>query len=73
MSDLFLNMLKLLTKWKPDWLYEAMPCIYSVAGLAAIIYFDMPTGYGSGALLLFAAILIWMKRKGSRSFENAIM
>jgi hypothetical protein len=47
--------------------------IYSVAGLAAIIYFDMPTGYGSGALLLFAALLIWMKRKGSRSFENAIM
>jgi hypothetical protein len=60
-------MLKLLTRWKPDWLYKAMPYIYSVAGLAAIIHFDMPAGYGSGALLLFAALLIWMKRKKSRS------
>ena len=63
MADIVLNMLKILTKWKPDWLYEAMPYIYSVAGLAAIIYFDIPAGYGSGALLLFAAFLIWMKRK----------
>ena len=72
MTDLFLNMLKILTKWKPDWLYEAMPYIYSVAGLAAIFHFDTSPGYGAGALLLFSALLIWMKRRGNRSFEHAI-
>jgi nitrate reductase gamma subunit len=61
-------MLKILTKWKPDWLYEAMPYVYSVAGIAAILYFDTPAGYGAGVLLLFATFLIWMKRKENRSF-----
>jgi hypothetical protein len=26
--DRVLNLLKLLIKWKPDWLYEAMPYLY---------------------------------------------
>jgi len=71
-TDIFLNMLKILTKWKPDWLYEAMPYIYSLAGLAAILHFDTPAGYGAGVLFLFSALLIWMKRKENRSFENTI-
>jgi hypothetical protein len=65
-------MLKLLTKWKPVWLYEIMPYIYLVAGLAAILHFDTPAGYGAGALLLIAAFLIWMMRKENRSFKNTI-
>ena len=68
MADITLNMLKLLTKWKPDWLYEVMPYIYSVAGLAAILHFGTPVGYGAGALLLMAAFLIWIMRKENRSF-----
>jgi hypothetical protein len=68
MADITLNMLKLLTKWKPDWLYEVMPYIYSVAGLAAILHFGTPAGYGAGALLLMAAFLIWIMRKENRSF-----
>jgi len=67
-ADIFLNILKLLTKWKPGCLYETMPYIYSVAGLVAILYFDIPAGYGSGALLLFSALLIWKMRKEYRSF-----
>jgi hypothetical protein len=66
--DIFLGLLKILAKWKPDWLYEAMPYIYSVAGIAAIFHFDSPAGYGAGALLLFAALLIWDMRKENRSF-----
>jgi len=65
-------MLKLLIKWKPDWLYEAMPYIYSVAGIVTLYYFGTPVGYGAGALLLTAALLIWMKRKEHRSFKNTI-
>ena len=72
MADITLNMLKLLTKWKPDWLYEIMPYIYSVAGLAALLYFRSLAGYGAGALLLVAALLIWIMRKENRSFENTI-
>lgn len=72
MADLTLNMLKLLTKWKPDWLYEIMPYIYSVAGFAAILHFGTVAGYGAGALLLVASLLIWIMRKENRSFENTI-
>jgi hypothetical protein len=59
--------LDLFIKWKPDWLYHVMPYIYSLIGLAAIYYFDTPTGYGAGALLLLAACLIWMARKENRT------
>lgn len=56
-------MLGLFIKWKPAWLYEVMPIIYFLAGLAAILCFDTPLGYGAGALLLCATGLIWMMRK----------
>ena len=65
-------MLKTLTKWKPAWLYKAMPYIYSVAGLATILHFDSLAGYGAGLLLLFAALLIWKMRKENRSFDQTI-
>jgi hypothetical protein len=61
-------MLELLIKWKPDWLYQAMPYIYSLAGLATIYHFNTPLGYGAGALLLVAACLIWMMRKENRTY-----
>ena len=70
MAEIFLNLLKLLTKWKPDWLYKAMPYIYSVAGLVTILHFGSPAGYGAGALLLFAALLIWKMRKDNRSLST---
>lgn len=72
MADIFLNMLKLLTKWKPDWLYDAMPYIYLVAGLATIVHFGTPAGYGAGAFLLIATLLIWIMRKENRSFKNKL-
>ena len=70
MVDIVLGIFKLATKWKPDWLYETMPYIYSATGLGTIFHFGAPAGYGSGALLLIAACLIWKMRKESRSFES---
>jgi hypothetical protein len=70
MFDIILNMLKLSTRWKPDWLYEAMPYVYLLAGLATILYFDSPTGYGSGALLLVAVLMIGITRTRHRTFKN---
>lgn len=72
MLGIFSSMLRLFTKWKPDWLYDAMPYVYLVAGFATIIYFDAPTGYGSGILLLIAAVLIWVKRKKNKDCKGAI-
>ena len=70
------DMLELLIKWKPDWLYEAMPVIYFVVGVAAILYFDNPAGYGAGVVLMPAACLIWtmwlQHRKQEQLFREAI-
>ena len=52
-----------MIKWKTDWLYQAMPFIYLIAGVVALIYVDTPPGYVAGALLILTACLIWMKRK----------
>ena len=66
--DIVLNMLKLLTRWKPDWLYEAMPYVYLVTGLATIFYFGSTAGYVSGTLFLIAVLSIWIMRVENRKF-----
>jgi len=71
-ADLFLRLLNLLAKWKPDWLYESMPYVYTTAGITTIYYFGTPPGYMAGTLLLCAAFLIWLKRKEHRNFKNKI-
>ena len=68
--EILLRMVRLFTMWKPDWLYESMPYIYMVTGLAAIFHFDTPIGYGSGALLLIAAFLIILMRIENRVFKQ---
>ena len=73
MAEVFLNISETLTqwnKWKPRWLYEAMPFIYSVAGLTMILYFGTPAGCGAGALLLIIALWIWMMRSVKGAFMN---
>lgn len=75
MAEIFLNIPKPLTqrnKWKPRWLYEAMPFIYSIAGLTMILYFGTPAGYGVGALLLITALWIWMMRSVKSAFMDRI-
>ncbi len=70
MIEMLFRMVRLCTKWKPDWLYESMPYVYAVTGLAAIFHFDMPIGYGSGALLLVAAVIILLMRVEYRVFKH---
>ena len=70
MFDICSSMLKLFIKWKPDWLYEAMPSVYGVTGIVTIYYFGTPVGHGAGALLLTAALMIRVKRKEHRSFRH---
>jgi hypothetical protein len=59
-------------RWKLKRLYDANPLTYFVAGLTTIFYFGTPAGYGVGALLLIAALWIWMLRSVRRAFMNRI-
>ena len=72
MDDTYLRLKKSPTIWWPDWLYESMPYIYAVAGLAVISHVDTPTGYGAGALLLLAAFVIMKMRNDYRNFKETI-
>ena len=58
--------------WLPDWLYEAMPFVYMVAGFAAIFHFGTPAGLAVGVLLLLAALMILKMRKDARAFKETI-
>lgn len=71
MADLFLRLLALLTKWKPDWLYKLMPFVYVLASLVTFYYFDSLPGYGAGSLFLIAALLIWKMRIENRAVNAA--
>jgi len=53
-------------KWMPAWLYQALPFVYSLVGAVAIGYFESPTGFNAGILLLFAAFLILIMRNGKK-------
>jgi len=68
--EILFKMVRLCTMWKPDWLYESMPYIYMVTGISAMLYFDIPIGYWSGALLIFAAVLILLMRIEHRVFRR---
>ena len=67
--EIVLNLLKMLTRWKPDWLYEAMPYLYLGTGLVTILYFDSTAGYVSGSLFLAAVLSICVMRIQYRSFK----
>jgi uncharacterized membrane protein YkvI len=70
MVEILFRMVRLCTMWKPDWLYELMPYIYMVAGISAMLHFDKPVGYWSGAILIVAAILILLMRIENRAFKH---
>ncbi|MEY4140215.1 MAG: hypothetical protein RLZZ371_2397 [Pseudomonadota bacterium] len=59
-------MIKLFDFHKPDWLYEALPYVYVIAGIATILSLDNALSMGSGALLVSAGICIWWMRRTSR-------
>lgn len=46
----------------PDWLYEPLPYIYALAGIASIIMLDAFVGKLSGVLLISAGVVIWHLR-----------
>ena len=59
-------MLDIFRSWKPDWLYESMPGVYFIAGIASIFYFDNFLGYCTGGLLVAVAGVVLAMRKQHR-------
>jgi hypothetical protein len=49
--------------WLPDWLYKALPLLYTVSGVFAIYHAGNLVGQGSGVLLILTALLVWKLRK----------
>ena len=72
MDDTYIRLRKSPTIWWPDWLYESMPFVYAVTGLATICHVDTPVGYGAGALFLLAALVILKMRNDYRNLKETI-
>jgi len=51
---------------KPEWLYEALPTIYTVAGIATIVNLGNTLSIASGGLLISAGFFIWRMRRTYR-------
>jgi hypothetical protein len=51
---------------KPEWLYEALPYVYGVAGVATIANQGNMLSIVSGALLVSAGLSIWWLRRSYR-------
>jgi hypothetical protein len=52
--------------FKPGWLYEPLPYIYLVVGLAAAAALHSALGIASGCLLIGAGFRIWQMRRTNR-------
>jgi hypothetical protein len=61
--------------WLPQWLYEALPFLYLLGGLIAIVAFDCATGRSSGLLFCVAGVSIllvrWQHRTAQASCRTA--
>ncbi len=51
---------------KPEWLYEALPYVYGVAGIATIASQGNLLSIASGVLLVTAGLSIWWLRRSYR-------
>ena len=55
--------------WLPDWLYRALPFIYTLFGFLCL-FAGSWMGYLGGCMLLVAALIIWKLRQVHRELRN---
>ena len=55
---------------KPDWLYEALPYVYVLAGIATITNLGNVLSMVSGGLLVSAGLFIWWMRRTYRRTQK---
>jgi hypothetical protein len=58
--------------WLPGWLYESIPFVYLISGIATIIYYSSLFGYYAGGMLIIAAVLILKMRIDYRTARDAV-
>ena len=52
--------------YKPKWLYESLPYLYTATGAAVLVTGTVPLVLASGGLLVLAGIYVWTIRKIDR-------
>lgn len=55
---------------KPEWLYEALPYAYVMAGIATIANLGNTLSMVSGGLLISAGVFIWWMRRTHRQNQK---
>lgn len=55
---------------KPDWLYEALPYVYGLAGVVTIANRGSALSMLSGGLLVSAGLFIWWMRRSHRKSQK---
>ena len=56
--------------YKPKWLYEVLPFLYAVSGVATILTIKNNLAWISGLLLISAGGVVWKLRRGYRRQEH---
>ena len=56
----------MMKSYKPAWLYESLPYLYTAAGAVTIATLQHPISLFSGALLIVAGVHVFKMRMGER-------
>jgi hypothetical protein len=56
--------------YKPEWLYEALPYLYVLAGVVTITNLGNTLSLFSGGLLISAGVFIWWMRRSARQNQR---
>lgn len=59
----------MLNYHKPRWLYEALPYLYVVCGIASLATLDHLLSAFSGLMLVSAGIVVWKLRHAHRHWD----
>jgi hypothetical protein len=54
----------------PEWLYEALPYVYLIAGIATIAKLGSTLSMVSGGLLISAGVYTWLMRRTHRKKQK---
>lgn len=60
----------MLRSYKPEWLYQALPYLYVLAGIATVANLGSTLSLFSGGLLISAGVFIWWMRRSSRQDQR---
>lgn len=57
-------------RYKPAWLYDLLPYLYTLGGVLTILLIRNPLALVSGGLLATAGAMVWMMRRTHRNLDR---